>query len=53
MQMIGYSPVSTEHRTQDGASFPAQEAKIEAYCLVQDRTSTKEVRLPSLNERIP
>jgi DNA invertase Pin-like site-specific DNA recombinase len=38
MQVIGYARVSTEDQARDGVSLSAQEAKIEAYCLVKDWT---------------
>jgi DNA invertase Pin-like site-specific DNA recombinase len=37
MQVIGYARVSTD-QARDGVSLSAQEAKIEAYCLVKDWT---------------
>jgi DNA invertase Pin-like site-specific DNA recombinase len=36
MQLIGHLRVSTEDQARDGVSFSAQEAMIEAYCLVKD-----------------
>jgi site-specific DNA recombinase len=46
MQVIGYSRVSTEHQARDGMSLSAQEARIEAYYLVQDWTSTEVIQDP-------
>jgi DNA invertase Pin-like site-specific DNA recombinase len=36
MQVVGYGRVSTEDQAQEGVSLSAQEAKIEAYCLIKD-----------------
>jgi site-specific DNA recombinase len=36
MQMIGYTRVSTDEQVREGISLAAQQAKIEAYCLVKD-----------------
>jgi site-specific DNA recombinase len=46
MQVIGYARVSTEDQARDGVSLSAQEAKIEAYCLVKDWTWTEVIREP-------
>jgi site-specific DNA recombinase len=44
MQVVGYSRVSTEDQARDGVSMSAQEAKLEAYCLVKDWTLVKVIR---------
>jgi len=38
MQVVGYGRVSTEDQAREGVSLSAQEAKIEAYCLIKDWT---------------
>src|SRR5215211_6080412 len=44
MQVIGYSRVSMEDQARDGVSMSAQDAKLEAYCLVKDWTLVKVIR---------
>ena len=38
MRAVGYVRVSTKDQVRDGVSLDAQQAKLEAYCLVKDRT---------------
>lgn len=38
MRAVGYIRVSTEDQVRDGVSLDAQQAKLEAYCLVKDWT---------------
>ena len=38
MRVVGYVRVSTEDQARDGVSMKAQQAKLEAYCLVKDWT---------------
>jgi site-specific DNA recombinase len=44
MQVVGYVRVSTEDQARDGVSMRAQQAKLEAYCLVKDWTLLKVIR---------
>jgi DNA invertase Pin-like site-specific DNA recombinase len=44
MQVIGSSRVPTEDQARDGVSLSAQEAKVEAYCLVKDWTLSEVIR---------
>jgi site-specific DNA recombinase len=44
MQAVGYVRVSTEDQARDGVSLSAQQAKLEAYCLVKDWTLVKVIR---------
>jgi site-specific DNA recombinase len=60
MQVVGYVRVSTEDQARDGVSMGAQQAKLEAYCLVKDWTlrhvirdegySAKHLKRPGLEE---
>ena len=60
MQVVGYVRVSTEDQARDGVSMSAQQAKLEAYCLVKDWTlftvirdegySAKHLKRPGLEE---
>jgi DNA invertase Pin-like site-specific DNA recombinase len=36
MRAVGYVRVSTEDQLRDGVSLDAQQAMLEAYCLVND-----------------
>jgi DNA invertase Pin-like site-specific DNA recombinase len=36
MQVVAYVRVSTEDQARDGVSMTAQQAKLEAYCLVKN-----------------
>ncbi len=62
MQAVGYVRVSTEDQARDGVSMGAQQAKLEAYCLVKDWAlvqvirdegySAKHLKRPGLEELI-
>jgi site-specific DNA recombinase len=44
MQVVGYVRVTTEDQARDGVSISAQQAKLEAYCLVKDWTLVQVIR---------
>ena len=44
MQVVGYIRVSTEDQAREGISLAAQQAKVEAYCLVKDWSLLEVVR---------
>jgi site-specific DNA recombinase len=44
MRVVGYIRVSTEDQAREGVSLSAQQAKLEAYCVVKDWTLIEVVR---------
>lgn len=49
--MVGYIRVSTEDQARDGVSLSAQQAKLEAYCVVKDWTLVEMVRDEGLSAK--
>jgi site-specific DNA recombinase len=51
MRVVGYIRVSTEDQARDGVSLSAQQAKLEAYCVVKDWTLVEMVRDEGLSAK--